>query len=313
MLGAAGLTVDSQSPDALCPPLEETRRLVAARLGSVELEGAWRASYVLVHREPGDFVSLTLFDAEGVLRMERQLPVEGGSSCAALSGVIALVLERYFLRPEQSAQPAPEQPPAVPAAMPAAPPATSAPAPREATAPLAVPTPRARVAPAADPFRLDAALWASTSWLAPSLRFERRLSGPYRLGLGAGFDVLKHETSAFEGSVSVRRVPISLVGTRELTHGSAVRARASLELLFVLESARAASLARSSDGVRVVPAAGARIGASFFNDSIVSPLIELTAAWLFGDAAPAFQVGGREVLAPPAVVLGLAVGIGTPF
>src|SRR4051812_14799589 len=91
VLGAAGLSVDSLSPDALCPPLEETRQAVAARLGSVELEGTWHATYVLAHRTQGDFVSLSLRDPDDVLRLERELPVQGGS-CATLSRVIALVL-----------------------------------------------------------------------------------------------------------------------------------------------------------------------------------------------------------------------------
>src|SRR5437868_1960791 len=70
ILGAGGLAVDSSSPDALCPALEETRRAVAERLGSVELEGTWHARYVLVHRAQGDFVSLTLADPDDVLRLE---------------------------------------------------------------------------------------------------------------------------------------------------------------------------------------------------------------------------------------------------
>ena len=46
-------------------------------------------------------MSLSLRDPNDVLRLQRDLPVQGGS-CATLSRVIALVLERFFLRPEQA-------------------------------------------------------------------------------------------------------------------------------------------------------------------------------------------------------------------
>lgn len=319
-LGAAGLTVDSLSPDALCPPLEETRTAVAARLGSVELEGTWHATYLLVHRTQGDFVTLRLRDPEGVLRLERDLPVQGGA-CQSLSRVIALVLERYFLRPEQAA---PDEPPTTPASEPtveakssalAAPAPSPAPA-HDAVAVAAPPPPQdvtaltAREPPAN---RLSFALWASTDWTAPSLGFARRVAGSYRLALTAGLDLDDHETQAFEGSLTVRRAPLTLGCERELRLSSSIKGQVAVEVLGVLEQARTAGIAEPGGGFRVVPGLGARLGGHFFTQSPVQPFAELTAAWLLRAAAPAFQVGGAEVLRPSALVFGLALGIATPF
>ena len=319
-LGAAGLTVDSLSPDALCPPLEETRTVVAARLGSVELEGTWHATYVLVHRKQGDFVTLSLRDPQGVLRLERDLPVQGGA-CSSLSRVIALVLERYFLRPEQAA---PDEAPVVPVTTPSAPAseangsALATPAPMSAVvkdavtvAPAPKPQDAATAAPPQPPAnRLSAGLWASTEWTAPSLGFARRLTGPYRLSLTAGFDLDDHETHAFEGTLTLRRVPLALGCEREFRLSPSIDAHAALEALGVLEEAK---IAGPGGGFRVVPGLGARLGSHFFTQGPVQPFAELTAAWLLREAAPAFQVGGSEVLRPSALVFGLALGIATPF
>lgn len=323
VLGAAGLSVDSLSPDALCPPLEETRTAVAARLGSVELEGTWHATYLLVHRTRGDFVALSLRDPDGALRLERDLPVQGGS-CSTLSRVIALVLERYFLRPEQATPDAPAsdaatnsesavQPTAVATTREPepAPVATARVPPPTAAAKDAVPTPAA--AAETHHYRLSAALWATTRWLAPSLGLSRDLGGPYRLALNAGFDLSDHETRIFEGSASVRRAPLSLACERELSLSAAVNGDAALEVLGIVEDARTTALAESGGGLRMVPGLGARLGARFFTHSAAQPFAQLTAAWLIRAAAPQFQVAGQEVLRPSALVFGLALGIGTPF
>lgn len=323
VLGAAGLSVDSLSPDALCPPLAETRAAVEARLGSVELEGTWHATYLLVHRTQGDFVSLSLRDPDGLLRLERDLPVQGGS-CATLSRVIALVLERFFLRPEQAAPAEPTNLVVETASEPVAEAttvSTKAPesprleAPEPLTSPSATP-PDAATAPRPTKqrhYRLSAALWASTSWLAPSLGLARELTGRYRLALNGGFDLSQHEARVFDGSVSLRRAPLSLGCEREFELSSAIAADASLEALGVIELAQTSGLAESGGGLRLVPGLGARVGARFFKQSVVQPFADLTAAWLLRGATPAFQVGAQEVLAPPALVFGLALGIGTPF
>ena len=326
-LATAGLSVESLSPDALCPPQEETRLAVAARLGQIELEGTWRATYVLVHRTRGDFVSLRLFDPAGALRLERQLPVQSGS-CATLSHVIALVLERFFLRPEElsdtrTASDSPSKQ-AEDAASPehAAPGASVSPAPSQPVAtappqPVVSATPERATAPAVPPasrrYRASAELWLSTGWVAPALRLERDLGDHYRLGVGAGFDLVKHRSSVFEGSALLRRVPLSLSLAGSWPLSSVFRARAGMQLLGVIELARTQSLATSGSGTRLVPGIGTSVGAELFPEAATPPFIDFTAAWLAGSLAPPFQVGSREVLKPPDLVLGLSLGISTRF
>jgi hypothetical protein len=324
MLGAAGLTVDSLSPDALCPPIEETRRAVAARLGSVELEGTWHATYLLVHRRQGDFVSLSLHDPEGVLRLQRDLPVRGGS-CATLAPVIALVLERFFLRPEAPPEQEPSPPPtiAAPRADESTPPARVDPPPSRpakpagaALAPVRSPPPPAR------PFRASASLWATTSWIAPSLGLRRAIAGPYGASVGVGFDLNEHETRAFEGAVFMRRAPLSLAVDRQLRLAPAATASAAIELLGVLEDARPGHQEGTGGGLRIVPGVGGRVGLTLFPEAAVQPFAQLTAAWLVRHAAPAFQVepppssafmDPQEVMVPPTLVFGVAIGIVAPL
>lgn len=311
----AGLNIEALSPDALCPPQEETRRAVAARLGSVELEGTWRATYVLVHRTQGDFVSLQLFDPDGVVRLERQLPVRAGS-CSALSGVIALVLERFFLKPEQLTAQEHEPVVAAPSAAPE-PESTLTPQPPPPVSQPEQPRPVDVVARSAASkprsYRAGLQLWASTSWLAPTLHVDGTVSGPYRLALSAGFDLQDHETEAFEGTVSVRRAPVALSAQRDFALAPALTLSTAVDVLGVVEAASTTDLAESGGGVRLVPGVGARVGFWLFPASEAAPFAQLTAAWLLARAAPEFEVGRREFLAPPSLVFGLALGIVTPF
>ncbi len=99
-LESEGLTLETGSPDALCPELEATREIVARRLGSLVVEGrkGWRARYTIGHTpagNPRDFVRLELFDPDGRVELRRDLPMESGS-CRTMSEVIALVLDRHF-------------------------------------------------------------------------------------------------------------------------------------------------------------------------------------------------------------------------
>lgn len=97
---SGGFTLETGSPDALCPALEATREIVARRLGSLVVEGrkGWLARYTIGHApegNPRDFVRLELFNPEGAVELRRDLPIEG-DSCRTMSEVIALVLDRYF-------------------------------------------------------------------------------------------------------------------------------------------------------------------------------------------------------------------------
>src|ERR1043165_5653166 len=96
---AGGLQVDTSTPDALCPDLGQVREAAQARLGDIEAEGTWRASYALIHRpdgdQTGDVVRLELRDPMGRVRLRRDLP-RAGESCVSLAGALVVVLESYF-------------------------------------------------------------------------------------------------------------------------------------------------------------------------------------------------------------------------
>lgn len=99
-LESGGFTLETGSPDALCPELEATREIVARRLGSLIVEGrkGWLARYTIGHApagNPRDFVRLELFNPEGGVELRRDLPIEG-DSCRTMAEVIALVLDRHF-------------------------------------------------------------------------------------------------------------------------------------------------------------------------------------------------------------------------
>lgn len=104
----AGIRVETSTPAALCPDIQEVRRVVHDRL-TIEGDGEWVASYDLVHRpddEAGDIVRLELRDPAGRLRLRRELP-RSGASCVALTQAVALVLETYFRHPGEPIDEAP--------------------------------------------------------------------------------------------------------------------------------------------------------------------------------------------------------------
>lgn len=96
-----GLSIETGSPDALCPELASTRAAVSRRLGELIMPGGssgYRARYTIAHAPvgtPRDFVRLELYGPEGARLLSRDLPLEG-ESCSTMAEVIALVLDRYF-------------------------------------------------------------------------------------------------------------------------------------------------------------------------------------------------------------------------
>jgi hypothetical protein len=101
LAGEGGLTIETGSPDALCPELASTRAAVSRRLGELIVPGGssgFLARYTIAHApvgSPRDFVRLELYGPEGTLQLSRDLPLEG-ESCGTMAEVIALVLDRYF-------------------------------------------------------------------------------------------------------------------------------------------------------------------------------------------------------------------------
>jgi hypothetical protein len=94
------LTLETGSPDALCPALPAAREAVERRLGTLVVESGagWSARYTIAHAPEGtqtDFVRLELFAPNGTLQLSRDLPLEAGA-CSTVAEAIALVLDRYF-------------------------------------------------------------------------------------------------------------------------------------------------------------------------------------------------------------------------
>jgi hypothetical protein len=101
--GFLALDLTTRTPDALCPPLEEARAAVKARVG--EVRGDYHAEFALIRADDGQ-QKLDLSLREGrdeVLRRELALDAAG---CQDAAQAIALVLERYFDAIEQPTQPA---------------------------------------------------------------------------------------------------------------------------------------------------------------------------------------------------------------
>src|SRR5687768_2672273 len=85
----SGLSVETGSPDALCPELTHTRQAIVSRLGMLKVAGenGWRARYTIGHAPEGgdrDFVRLELFDPGGELKLRRDLPMQS-ESCSTMA------------------------------------------------------------------------------------------------------------------------------------------------------------------------------------------------------------------------------------
>lgn len=94
--GALGLTIESDSPDAHCPPVTEVRDAVAARVGDVQGDAS-DVHYGLVRdaQTGRSFVSLVVRNEDGAEVLQRDIPLTEGN-CSDVSLAIAVVLERYF-------------------------------------------------------------------------------------------------------------------------------------------------------------------------------------------------------------------------
>lgn len=295
-LESAGLTLETGSPDALCPELAVTREIVGRRLGSLVVEGrkGWRARYTIGHSpagNPRDFVRLELFDPEGKVELGRDLPMESGS-CRTMSEVIALVLDRYF-RGLVAAEQAPVE-------------AASAPEPRQvsgqsptAAAPSGDTGPRASV---------EYATSSAQSWLGLRLGFE--LGSKMELGAGLRLGLNPLEERDPRGA----RLEARAVGGRLSWAWTLVLPPGTLRLGPVaslnLQRAAADGLAYRTDRTRALWTAGIEAG---FRVPVGRRLfLEATAgldAFLSGISGE-FFIDGREVLVPQSLTLGGALAFG---
>lgn len=120
LVGSSGLHVETDTPDALCPPLELVREAVRSRLGEVE-GGPYEARYTVVRggEQGSDALLLTVTDASGHEMLRRELPLDS-MGCGDAVGVVALVLERFFqqMNPAEVPTPAEDEPTEAPAPLP---------------------------------------------------------------------------------------------------------------------------------------------------------------------------------------------------
>lgn len=323
MLGAGGLTIDTPSPDALCPPLAQTRSSVEARLGAVELEGTWRATYVLVHRAEGDRLTLRLQDPSGAVRLEREFSAEGGS-CAALAQVIALVLERYFLRLESHPEPTTDSDKADDAASVTSVPTRATqgsvvpPASERSATPISLKlatfdTDQRRARPSTrSRLGLDAGLFASTAWVAPSVGAAFRSQAHWSLGLSTGYDLSDHESPILTGWGSSRRLPILLQFKRQWTQQGSMRLDWGADLLGLYERVQTVGLFHDGAASRFVPGIGLRLGMELLPEQPkIGPFVEFSTAMLLRWLSRPYEVDHAPVFPLPIFVLGLHFGIRT--
>jgi hypothetical protein len=321
----AGLSIETGSPDALCPELESTRAAVRRRLGELVMPSGsgFVARYTIGHAptgSPRDFVRLELSGADGIILLARDLPLEG-ESCSTMAEVIALVLDRYFRallagapaapgsepRPPESSLPE-ARPLEVPAAAPDSSPAVS-------PQPLSMAPPRlaASSAPAA-PARLDE--------LALDLAF-RRLERP-ALGVRATFElwprvyvgtalhlslIADRETLPDGGEVASRDVVWRAYAAWGPTFG-ALRTYLGPGVRTSVAHGAGRGLAREAAGYRASWALGVDVGAIWSMDDAwtfhVSGALDVGLSKLGGR----FYVAGNEVLEPAPLQGWLGVGAG---
>jgi len=98
--GFPALEVTTSTPDALCPPIEEARAAIKARVG--EVQGDYHVEFALVRGQGGQ-QRLQLLVHEGQQAvLERALPLDE-AGCQDAAQALALVLERYFDAVEKTA------------------------------------------------------------------------------------------------------------------------------------------------------------------------------------------------------------------
>jgi hypothetical protein len=296
-----GLTLESGSPDALCPDLRTTQQAVRRRLGTLVAPPGpgWKARYTIGHAPEGaprDFVRLELFGPDGNVQLSRDLPLD--AACATMADVIALVLDRHF-------RGLPHEDPA----------ATSVPPPVDAPSPPAVaPAPVASLTH--EPQRL---IFVAVEGGA------QRSAGPV-LGLRAMGEVVQHlyVGAALSWGLGVRSERLSSsaeVEARSLSAEAYVAGGVRFAGLhcylgpgvrFTLDSGSAHGLPEAYSGERAVFALGGHAGLVWAAPHLVLTLTG-SVDHAFEQLSGQFQIDGREVLEPQALGLRLGLGVGYAF
>jgi len=281
--GFPALEVTTSTPDALCPPVEEARAAIKARVG--EVEGDYHVEFSLVRGLDGQ-QRLELVVREGQQRvLERALQLDK-SGCQDAAQALALVLERYFdavenaPTPDRNLEPIPDRPSDQPAPILPRPPAHEL-----AAAPAVASTEGAWRLRAGFLYDVNLGIAASVG----GALFPVALRAPVGLQLGFALDVAAflrplHETvreqeiSAFTAQSSLS-LPLTLrFGSRSIALGPWAQLR--------LQRAKAAGLSHQHSAYRWVPGLGAAAELAW------SPSPSWTLGW--GVVAGAQAVGGTS-------------------
>lgn len=298
---SSGFTLETGSPDALCPALEVTREAVTRRLGALVVEGhkGWRARYTIGHApsgSPRDFVRLELFSPEGRVELVRDLPI-AGESCRTMADVVALVLDRYFRglaaeaspRAERDAWPAERgQPPELPPAV---------------RAPAAEPRP-----PLSRRLSLEYAVAHPVALPWVGLRGSATLSSRLELSLALRGALVPWQERASRGATVEARAWTARLGLawRVALPPGLVHVGPLVSL--ALEQARTEGLAAPTERMRARWSGGVEggfvtpIGRAIFLQAALAAELRVTSGHFF--------IEEREVLASPALTLGWSLGIG---
>ncbi len=264
-------------------------------------------------------MTLKLHDPAGRVRLEREFAAKDGT-CSTLAQVIALVLERYFLRPEandevltQGADASKDKHSAPQRAVDAAAGPPNAPVDTARPARSSVQTGTAESGQRQKPhFTLDASLWVSTAWVAPSAGVALRMNELWELGLLGGYDLSAHAAPISTGWGESRRIPLALQTKRQLAPSAPLRLYLGAELLGLYEHVRTEGLLEDGSRSRIVPGLGLRLGAEpRFARSIVFPFVELSSSLLLRVLSRPFEVDHRSAFTLPNLVFGLDFGIRT--
>jgi len=296
--GFHALDLTTSTPDALCPPLEETRAAVNARVG--EVRGEYQAEFTLVRADDGQqALQLVLRERQAEV-LRRELPLDG-AGCDDAAQAIALVLERYFDAIEKR-EPS-EGPKSAIALEPSAP---------AASQPASVAAPEAE--PSVRPARWRARAGAVYDWeLGPAagvgvVLYPTAFRPSSRFHVGVALDaaqfLLRSSETVREERITALtlRTALSLPFTFELRRLS-LSAGPWAELR--LQRASAPTLPHGRSDYRALPGLGAFAGLGWG----LTPSLTLGAGFAFGaqlsGAAPRFILqedgGGRnEVLVPHA-------------
>lgn len=314
---AGGFTLETGSPDALCPELEATREIVARRLGSLVVEGrkGWLARYTIGHApagNPRDFVRLELFNPEGQVALRRDLPIEG-DSCRTMSEVIALVLDRHFRGLSASDTPERERTDASDASSPRSAHAARAPLPAAVeTGPNALPAaaaPVSRPVTGAGP-RLSAEYAVTLGQPFLGLRVSVGLGQRVEAGLGlrwgpTSMEELEPRGAWIEAQTASSRA--NLAWRLQLPPGLLHFGPA---LSLAIQRATTHGLQSQTERTRALWMAGVEAG-------FVAPLTRhlfvegsTSLDFLLPGAAGQYLVDNREVLSPNTLNIGGALGFG---